>query len=213
LGENSDVNPQVTFKPWWGILFGIVIGLLAAGITLLATAQPRGEPVSLLPPPTPEALIVQVSGAVSQPGIYTLPAGSRVYDAIQSAGGVLPGASEQALNLAATLQDGQWIRVALSPPDDAGASTVNPTEGQFPSSYPATVVVDHLININTANQEELESLPGIGQVLSQRIIKYRNAYGLFKTIEDINVIYGLSPETYDLIKDLITVETEPTPGP
>ena len=194
-------------KPWWGILFGILVGLMGSGVIILATSRPRGEPVSLSPPPTSQALMVHVSGAVAHPGLYTLPPGSRVNDAIQAAGGLTPGASPSGLNLAAPLQDGQLIRVSTSATGPADVST----DAQNGSAV--AMSVDQRININTAGQEELESLPGIGPVLAQRIIKYRNAYGLFQTVEDINVIYGLSPETYEMIKDLITVEPETTPLP
>jgi competence protein ComEA len=199
----------VALKPWLGILFGMVIGLLATGVILLATSHPRGEPVRLSPLPTTQPLIVHVSGAVAHPGIYTLPPGSRVNDAILAAGGISTGADQSGLNLAAPLQDGQLIRVSTN----ASSQAVVPQEGQVSSGDPTTTILDHLININTAGQEELESLPGIGPVLAQRIIKYRNAYGLFQTIEDINVIYGLSPETYAMIKDLITVDPESTSIP
>jgi competence protein ComEA len=195
-------------KPWWGIMFGILVGLLGSGVIILATSRPRGEPVSLSPP-APQALVVHVSGAVLQPGLYSLPPGSRVNDAIQAAGGLTPGASQSGLNLAAPLQDGQLIRVLNS---TVGSADVSQDSQNNPAGS-VSMAAGYPININTAGQEELESLPGIGPVLAQRIIKYRNAYGLFQTVEDINVIYGLSPETYAMIKDLITVEPETTPLP
>lgn len=199
-------------KPWWGILFGIFIGLGAAGVILLAATQPRGETVELSPLPTIAPLVIQVSGAVAHPGVYQLPVGSRVNDAILSAGGLLTNANDQGLNLAAPLQDGQMIRVPSQLPTQVslpGEST-SPSRG-FETSFAAPI--EPLININTADQAELESLPGIGPVLAQRIIKYRNTYGLFQTIENINVIYGLQPETYELIKNLITVTVTLTPIP
>ncbi|MEJ2348723.1 MAG: SLBB domain-containing protein [Anaerolineales bacterium] len=88
-------------KTWWGIAFGVLCGLFGAGILLLASRQPRGEPIQLRPPPTPPPVIVHVTGAVAQPGVYTLASESRVEDAVQAAGGVSPQADVQSLNLAA----------------------------------------------------------------------------------------------------------------
>ena len=190
-------------KTFWGIAFGIVIGLLAAGVILLASSQPRGNPISLSPPPTPEPLTVHVSGAVTHPGVYTLSRESRVVDAIEAAGGLLPNANDKVLNLAARLQDGQMIQVYAIP---------TPRPSLTPSATPAyrsTPTITHLVNINTASVQELESLPGIGPVLAQRIVKYRTKYGPFKKIEDILVIYDLTPDTYELIKNLITVGGTP----
>jgi competence protein ComEA len=190
-------------KTFWGIAFGIVIGLLAAGVILLVSSQPRGKPISLTPPPTPQPLTVHVSGGVANPGVYTLPLGSRVVDAIEAAGGLLPNANDKVLNLAAKLQDGQMIQVYIN-------STPKPSPKQYATAvFRSTPTLTHLININTASQEELESLPGIGPVLAQRIIKYRTKYGPFKEIRDILVIYDLTQETYELIKNLITVGGTP----
>lgn len=140
---------------------------------------------------------------MANPGVYTLPLGSRVVDAIEAAGGLLPNANDKVLNLAAKLQDGQMIQVYI-----------NPTPKPSPTPYAtairrSTPTLTHLVNINTASQEELESLPGIGSVLAQRIIKYRTKYGPFKEIRDILVIYDLTQETYELIKNLITVGVTP----
>ena len=203
----------MTLKPWWGLLFGILIGLLAAGVILLAATQPRGEPVSLLPLPTLSPLIIHINGAVANPGVYQLPAGSRVNDAIIVAGGLLSNANDQDLNLAAPLQDGQLIHISTAPPTQANASSDITPAVQTTLASNLIDPTAHLVDINTADQAELESLPGIGPVLAQRIIKYRTKYGLFNSIEDINVIYGLLPETYELIKNLITVTIPLTPTP
>lgn len=105
----------------WLIAFSIIITLLAAGIILMVGSPPRGEPIRLLSAPTPLPLVVQVSGEVGKPGVYSLPAGSRVVDAIQAAGGLLPQADVRALNQAAPIQDGEliWIpaiRPTATPP-------------------------------------------------------------------------------------------------
>jgi competence protein ComEA len=187
--------------------FGIVGGLLGAGVLLLVAGAPRGQPVELKPPPTAAPIIVHVSGAVGQPGVYPLPEGSRIQDAIESAGGLQNAAEPLALNLAARLEDGDqlWIPaegeadLQLSPGSPASTPVLAPQDGTTPAR------ADGLIEINTASQAELESLPGIGPVTASKIIAYREEKGLFKTVEQILDVPGIGPATFERIKDLITV--------
>src|SRR5690606_19098087 len=121
----------------WAVGLGVLFGLLCGGAILLAARPPRGDPVTLLPPPEPPALVVQVSGQVSRPGLLSLPPGSRVADALEAAGGVLPEGETGFLNLAARLEDGQVVNVppkqqAQEPssrptiPDTGGVPVANP---------------------------------------------------------------------------------------
>ncbi len=187
-------------KDAWKIVFGLVCGLLAAGLVLLASQAPRGQPINLLPPPTAAPLVVHVEGAVAQPGVYTLPAGSRVQDAIKVAGGMLKEADTRALNLAAPLQDGIRVLLPTIPPPTPTPDPNAPRSGKTP-----TPVIVYPININTATQAELESLPGIGPVTAQEIIAYREAHGPFTSIEQIMDVEGIGPKTFEEIQDLITV--------
>lgn len=173
-----------------GILL-ILIGILLAGVIALTTAPPRGEPITLLPPPTPLPIIVDVEGAVSHPGPVQLPATSRVQEALEAAGGPLPDADLTTLNLAAPLTDGTQILVARR------AQQTQPTPA---SSRPQTI-----ININTASVDELATLPNIGQTTAQRIVDYRTQFGAFTTLEDLTQVFGIGPATLAQIKDLITV--------
>ena len=200
-------------KDWWKIAFSVACSLLGAGLIILISSRPRGQPISLLPPPTPAPIVVHVVGAVAQPGVYSFPPESRVQDAVRAAGGPSSEADLQALNLADFLQDGSRLFIPTLPPVLPAEGT-NPIEKAPPTSEPSrggeTVPIepgpDHLININTATQTELESLPGIGPVLAQRIIAYREANGSFKTIQDIIKVSGIASKTFELIKNLITVE-------
>lgn len=194
-------------KSWWGILWpislGLMLGLLASGLILLVSSQPRGEAVRLSPPPTAPPLVVHVSGAVSQPGVFNLMQGSRVQDAIQAAGGITPDADAQALNLAAPLADGVLVYVPLK--SQEGPATMSPgISAPSPAGNPGPTA-GGLININTASQSELESLPGIGPVLAQRIIEYRQSHGAFSSTEAIIDVSGIGPGIFEKIKDLITV--------
>ena len=172
-------------KTFLHITYGILIGLLAAGAIWLAAASPRGAPVAMLPTNTPGKLTVYVSGAVMLPGVYELPAGSRVNDAIQAAGGFAVGAEQSNINLATPLEDGQQIDVP---------GIVNPSH-----------VNAGRVNINTATVEELDALPGIGPTTAQEIVDYRLQNGDFVYIQDIQKVPGIGPATYDGIKDYITV--------
>lgn len=190
-------------KAIWNILIGVLIGLLSAGLLLLLVSQPRGQAVTLSVPPTAAGLVVYVSGEVRESGVYTLPYGSRVRDALQAAGGANPEAYLGSINLAAPLRDGQHIFVPVAydtptPTREKPSATVTPT----PTSSP-------FININYATQEELESLPGIGAVLAKRIIAYRTKYGYFNALQDLLKVYGIKPQTLKLIEPYVTFELNP----
>ncbi len=185
-------------KPWQTLAFGILVGLLATGLILLVSSPQRGEPIQLPPVPTPAPIIVDISGAVNHPGVYELPIGSRVQDAIEAAGGLQPEAFTESLNLAAPLYDGSKVLIPVLPqvveqPDEGGT----PLESQPQTIFP--------ININTATLEQLIELPGIGEVKAQAIIDYRNANGPFTNPEQIMNVRGIGQATYEAIKDLITV--------
>lgn len=196
-------------KTGWGIAYGVVCGLLAAGILFLASRPPKGEAITLMPPPTPAPLMVHVAGDVVQPGVYSIPSGSRVRDAIEAAGGLSAQASAAALNLAAFVEDGAQILVPTKPPTAAPTSLVSTGGGQTSTGNTAPTPVPPstpgLININTATVEELDSLPGIGPAIAQRIIDYRTENGPFAQIEDIMNVSGIGPATFEKIKDMIVV--------
>ncbi len=186
-------------KSWWWIAAFIIVGLLfGAGVIYLITRPPRGIPIELLPAPTQSPIIVYVSGAVEQAGIYSLPLGSRVNDAIQVAGGFSKNANTEELNLAKMLQDGEQVVVLDMNSTDAfqyETRTVNPS-------------ID-LVNINTATLEELVALPEIGPKTAQNILDYRSTNGLFDRIEDIQDVPDIGPMTFEKIKDLITIGKSP----
>jgi competence protein ComEA len=182
-------------KTWWVIALTAVISLLAAGVLLLVSRQPQGEAVKLVPPPSPQPLVVHVSGAVVNPGLYQLPPGSRVQDAIQAAGGLLPEADQEALNLAALVKDGQRVLV--------------PTHAQAQATTASRLAPEALVDINSASQEALESLPGIGPVLAQRIIAYREANGPFAVAEDLQKVEGVGADTFEKLRELVTVGEAP----
>lgn len=187
-----------------GIAFGVVCGFLGVGLLLLATNQPRGEPIRLSPPPTPAPIIVHVTGAVINPGVYSLPSGSRVKDAIEKSGGLLSDADTTLINLAMLLEDGEQVWVPYHLDDVMGLDKPAVLEGE-----PAQGQQTRKININTASQIELESLSGIGPVIAKAVIQYRLENGPFKDIEEIQEVSGIGPVTFEKIKPIITVKGPP----
>ena len=186
-------------KRWYWLGAFIIVGiLLGMGVLLLVTRPPRGNPITLLPAPTAAPITVFVSGKVNQEGLYVLPVGSRVNDAIQAAGGFLEDANSGGLNLAEILEDGVQIVVPGSSTPAAGGSPIQ-----------LETRVEGLVDINTASIELLDSLPDIGPITAQDILDYRNAHGPFVSIEAIMDVPGIGQGKFETIKNLITVGTSP----
>jgi len=189
-------------KAVWLVLWGVMAGLLGAGVLWLISRAPHGESIQLLPAPTTPPLVIYLTGAVTAPGVYSLPPGSRMADALDAAGGVTDQADAQNLNLAQVLTDGQRIQVP---------EKVFPTQTSAPDAPARSIIVPSilstpgLINVNIANQAELESLPEIGPHLAGEIIAYREANGPFETVDELLDVPGIGPATLEVIRDLVTV--------
>jgi competence protein ComEA len=145
--------------------------------------------------PSPEVVVlVDVAGWVHRPGVYEFTEGARVIDAIDAAGGARSGAVLEALNLAAPLTDGTQILV--------------PREGQegvAPAPVTGGAVAGGLVNVNSAIATELEELPGIGEVIAQRIIDYRTENGPFATVDELVDVSGIGDAILESIRELVTV--------
>lgn len=201
------------------ILIGVMAGFVLAGVLVFVSRAPAGEPIVLQPAPTKAPIAVHVIGAVPRPGLYEFAEGARVQDAIDAAGGLLAQASVEALNLAAPLEDGKQLIIPYKDgtqvvtgaegdvelPTSEEPSVLPPAESSIEGEAPVTGPNTELVNINTATLDELNSLPGIGPTLAQRIIDYRTENGNFSTIEDLMNVSGIGVSTFEDIKDLITV--------
>lgn len=141
---------------------------------------------------------VHVSGYVNAPGVYMLPEGSRVYEAIEQAGDFHPDGDEGFLNLAEILYDGQKI-VVLSKEEAATADSSKATDSVKDTE-------SRLVNINTAGKESLMTLPGIGESRAESIIAYREENGGFQTIEDIMKVSGIKEASFNKLKAYICTE-------
>ena len=198
-------------KNWWTIALGVVFGLLGAGIIWLVSQPPRGTAIKLLPPPTPLPIQIHIIGEVNDPGVYALSVESRVKDAVEAAGGFTDYAKRSALNLAAPLEDGIQIQVPLDTQIEAPtlmATSVKDNNDPSKNTNPPIESNSNQININSADQPTLETLSGIGPVIAQEIISFREEYGPFKSIEEIQKVSGIGPVKFENIRDFITVDEQ-----
>ncbi len=169
---------------------------------------------------TEETIIVHVSGAVNIEGIVELDSGSRIANAIEKAGGVKENADMTDINLAYPLEDGMKIHIPTK--EETSANNENTSIESYVTSSSGGVnskestnstqgnsttnTSSKKVNINTASQEELDSLPGIGPSIATKIIDYREQNGKFNSIEEIKEVSGIGDAKYDKIKDSITVK-------
>lgn len=186
-----------------------VIADAPSAVSASATGVPSSMPSSVssltagpsaAPPSTPAAVVVDVAGKVRRPGIYRLPAGSRVYDAIRAAGGARPGVDLVSLNLAALVQDGQQLvlgRPGVSPSVPAGAPV------GLGSTGPSSVVAP--VNLNTATLEQLDALPGVGPVLAQHVVDWRLQHGRFASVNQLNEVSGIGEVKFAELRGLVSV--------
>ena len=164
-----------------------------------------------------KTLVVHICGAVSAPGVYELPAGSRIIDAVEAGGGFLPEADEACCNLAEEIVDGCQIYIMTKTESCADGQTekkagiqTSPdsdmqTTDRNVRSNSATALENGLVNLNTADVAALMTLPGIGESRTKAIISYREQHGAFAQIEDIMKISGIKQAAFSKIKDKITV--------
>lgn len=191
-----------------GVLGFIVVLLFSAfsrnNAQSVSHIDPSASPFQSLPASAQaqaqESIFVYVTGAVHAPGVFSLASGQRVKDALEQAGGVLPSARLDQINLARILEDQEHIHVldlvedsAEVPPEARGSAS---SQGSGHSTK---------ININTATLQELESLPGIGPALAGRIVQWRKDNGSFQSSEDLQEVSGIGQKLFSDIRERITI--------
>jgi competence protein ComEA len=189
-----------------GLGIAVLVSAFSSGgvTTTIAPGVPPGAAPSGSAPPsstgpaagTSAALFVHILGAVAKPGLYQLHDGARAVDAVAAAGGFTAEADRQQLNLARLVSDGEQIYVPKV--GEAGVGPPGSTVG-------GAATHGGKVNINTANQSDLETLPRVGPAMAQRIIAWRTANGRFATIEDLMSVTGIGDKTFAELKDLVTV--------
>lgn len=166
-----------------------------------AHPEPVDEPVpSAAPTGVPGAgaeIVVDVSGKVREPGIHRLPAGSRVVDALEAAGGVRPGTDIDGLNRARFLVDGEQVVVGGPAP---AAPAPGPGAG---GGVPAGGAPAGPVSLNTATVEQLDTLPGVGPVLAQHIVDYRTRHGGFRSVDELREVKGIGERRFADLRDLV----------
>jgi competence protein ComEA len=187
----------------------LVTALLVA--VLVWRARPQAEPVA--PPPIvaaaptspaagasapPAGLVVAVTGRVRRPGVVTVPPGARVIDALRAAGGPLPGVDLALLNLARKLTDGELVVVGVpGVADPAGPAAADGGSSGSATSGP--------IDLNTATLQQLDTLPGVGPVLAQRILDWRAEHGRFAGVDQLADVPGIGESRLAQLRDLVRV--------
>lgn len=199
------------------VLVLVLVVLAWIGLSILLAPPPTTTQLQTVPlvsdpsPPGPSAassadpgssagaVTVHVVGAVKRPGVYTLPAGSRIADALEAAGGLRRSARPELLNLAARLADGQQI--VLPGASDAPAAAV--PSGGASSGTPGGAQHGGKISLNSADAQQLQELPGIGPALAQRIIDFREANGPFASVEELDAVSGIGPAVLGNLRELV----------
>ncbi|NES29081.1 ComEA family DNA-binding protein [Micromonospora terminaliae] len=197
------------------------LAVVAAVVVLVAgiwawRSRPQAEPVrpvaavgapeTAAPAPTGSSgqVVVALAGKVRRPGLVRLPAGARVADAIQAAGGALPGVDVALLNPARKVTDGELILVGVSAPPGQAAPPGPAAGGGGPAAGGAAPGGGP-VNLNTATLAQLDALPGVGPVLAQRILDHRDQHGGFRSVSDLRQVDGIGDARYEQLKDLVTV--------
>ncbi|MFI7544970.1 helix-hairpin-helix domain-containing protein [Actinoplanes sp. NPDC049599] len=207
-------------RPGVKVLAVAVLAVVLIAAILAWRARPRVDPVAppgidpaaadasltgdratdapAVPGVKPSAVVVAVGGKVRKPGLVALPAGARVADALKAAGGAKPGVDVAPLNLARKVTDGELIMVGVTPPPGAAPTgAAGPAAPGQPGAGP--------VNLNSATLADLDTLPGVGPVLAQRILEAREAQGGFKAVSDLRNVQGIGTARYEQLKDLVTV--------
>lgn len=201
----------VELVQWWGwrrILGGTATAVAVALVVYFAVRvdpppveesiplAAQSSVVSVSANDASSSLTVHVAGEVLHPGVYSLPSGSRVVDAVEAAGGVTARAHTDAINLAAPLIDSVQVVVPRK-----GARVVRPSDR---SSSPVTITTSTLVNVNSASVSELDDLPGVGPATAQAIVDTRATKGPFAAAEDLLDVPGIGPAKLAQIRPLIT---------
>ena len=193
------------FKKSMLVLLAVVA--LAAGGAFYAGIHGQEEVVELDAGTAPvqeaqvKEIVVYVAGAVNRPGVVQLAEGARAKDAVDACGGFLPTADTNGVNLAQKLKDGMQVTVPEKSPQGTAVQGAAAADGA--QTRTAKPLPDGMVNINTADEKELDKLPGIGPAMAKRIVEYRMENGAFQAPEEIKRVKGIGDAKYEKMKDKI----------
>jgi competence protein ComEA len=219
---STDARTAVRWNPGRRGVFAMALvacaSILVAGCWVLASRPHRLPPVSTQASSAPHVavspggslaspvasastptsvIVVDVVGKVHRAGVYRLPPGSRVTDAIAAAGGVATGVDLSRINLARRVADGEQIAVGVSGAGSMGAGQVSGAGSDAPAAG--------LVDLNTATVAQLDGLPGVGPVLAQRILDWRTAHGRFESVDQLQSVTGIGASKFSELRALVTV--------
>ncbi|MGC8861233.1 MAG: helix-hairpin-helix domain-containing protein [Armatimonadota bacterium] len=206
----------------------VLIGLSAVGLSVAQVRHSLREPADVVlrepgeagstdiaaldsdtPPKAPdrtadsEKVVFQVAGCVRCPGVYSLPEGRRVIDAIKAAGGAKSNADTEAINLAARITDGSRIYVPAK--GDPAQNAVAHSTRRLATSGPGFSPSNSQVNINTAGLEELDRLPGVGPATARKILDYRSRIGRFTSVDQLMEVKGIGPKKLEEMRPFVTL--------
>ena len=164
-------------------------------------------------PESPVVWVLYVTGGVKSPGVYRLPPESRVFNLVESAGGLVSGADETGINMAAPLSDGEHVHVPLRLSSVREMAQI--PSGQSQGGYTVSTLLppsgtgvrgSGMVDLNRGSLEELQSLPGVGPKTAQAIISYRNEVGPFRSVEDLAKVKGIGPKKLEALRPMVKVK-------
>jgi competence protein ComEA len=190
----------------WPIAALLIVGVACVVFLRFRTPPPQIAPPATLPAASPTVgsspigrpVFVHVAGAVRSPGLYELPDGSRVADAIEAAGGATVGADVSAVNLAELVMDG--VKIEVPKRGEVVAAAASPSPGALSATGTSAAV-----NLNTADVPTLETIPGIGPVLAAAIVAHRDENGPFPSVDALLDVSGIGPATLESMRSYVTV--------
>ena len=172
----------------------LVLRHLGGGAAARPVAGPLRPATRRAAPAAAPRVVVDVVGAVRRPGLYRLPQGTRIADAVARAGGATAKAELALVNLAAPLADGEQIVVPVRSPGGGAVAAPPPAAGASPSAP---------LDLNTATADQLDALPGIGPATAAKIVAFRQAHGAFHSVDELDAVPGIGPSRIAQLKGLV----------
>ena len=199
---HPDRMPVRVLVSWTLIGLSIAVGLSAAGLWLVQRQAPSAGRVEVIIP-TPAPIVVHIMGAVQAEGVYSLPPGSRIADAIDAAGGPGPNADLSRLNLAARAPDGARLHVPREIDREPEAPVTGTAEDRPDTTSDSTSAPSEFVDLNTAGISGLMALPGVGEKRAAAIIQFRELNGLIESVDELLEIDGIGQGTVDNIRPYV----------
>lgn len=221
-GAEPDVGARFSRRARAAALAAVALGIVLVGVLRFGNSAPGVEAPPALPAAVSSApsssatagaaessapMVVSVVGKVRHVGLVTVPPGSRVADVIAKAGGALPKVDLVTVNLARPVSDGEQIYVGIPVPAGVQQPQAPASAGASPgtSSGGGTVGGQGKVDLNSASAEQLDQLPGVGEVTAKRIIDWRTQHGRFRAVTDLQEVDGIGETRFSRLKDLVSV--------